>query len=70
MGFGEQFPEQGYFPRGAIFISNNSGKKWETTIFENFNTIRGIDFIDNSNGFGIADDQYRGKEYLIKIKIQ
>tara|TARA_R110001583_G_scaffold33902_9_gene114305 strand:+ start:33 stop:1016 length:984 start_codon:yes stop_codon:yes gene_type:complete len=70
IGFGEQYPEQGFFPRGAMFISNNSGKNWETTIFNEFNRIMIVDFIDSNNGFGIADDLFNGKEYLIKIKIE
>lgn len=70
IGFGEQYPEQGFYPRGAIYISNNSGDNWETTIFNEFNRIRVVDFIDSNNGFGIADDLFNGKEYLIKIKIE
>ncbi|MDB4199262.1 hypothetical protein N9752_02920 [Polaribacter sp.] len=70
IGFGEQYPEQGFYPRGAMYISNNSGDNWETTIFNEFNRIRVVDFIDSNNGFGIADDLFSGKEYLIKIKIE
>jgi len=70
IGFGEQYPEQGYFPNGAIFISNNSGENWESTLFNEFNRIRVVDFVDSNNGFGIADDLFYGKEYLIKIKIE
>lgn len=39
IGFGKQY-EQGFFPIGAMFISNNSGKIWSTTLFKEFNTIR------------------------------
>jgi|TARA_B110000037_G_C16999369_1_gene456490 photosystem II stability/assembly factor-like uncharacterized protein len=70
IGFGEQYSEQGFYPRGAMYISNNSGNNWETTIFNEFNRIRIVDFIDSNNGFGIADDLFSGKEYLIKIKIE
>ncbi len=70
IGFGEQYPEQGFYPRGALFISNNSGADWETSLFNEFNRIRVVDFIDSNNGFGIADDLFNGKEYLIKIKIE
>lgn len=70
VGFGEQYPEQGFFPKGAMFISNNSGKNWETTIFNDFNRIRVVDFVDSNNGFGVADNLFSGKEYLIKIKIE
>ncbi len=68
IGFGEQYQEQGFFPRGAIYISNNSGNNWETTILNDFNRIKVVDFINSNNGFGIAD--HNGKEYLIKIKIE
>ena len=36
----------------------------------NSTRIRVVDFIDSNNGFGIADDLFNGKEYLIKIKIE
>ena len=70
IGFGESYPEQGFYANGAMYISNNSGDNWETTIFNEFNRIRVVDFIDSNNGFGIADDLFNGKEYLIKIKIE
>jgi len=70
IGFGEEYPEQGFFPSGAMYISNNSGNNWETTIFNEFNRIRVVDFIDSNNGFGIADAHASGKEYLMKIKIE
>lgn len=70
IGFGEQYPELGFFPIGAMFISNTSGNDWETTLFNEFNRIRVVDFVDLNNGFGIADDLYNGKEYLMKIKIK
>lgn len=70
IGFGEQYPEQGYFQSGAMFISNNSGKTWITTIFNDFNRITVTDFIDANYGFAIADDFIREKQYLLKISIE
>jgi hypothetical protein len=70
VGFGEQYPEQGFFSRGAMFITNNSGKDWETKSFDNFNRIRVVDFISSNYGFGVADDLFNGKQYLLKITIE
>jgi photosystem II stability/assembly factor-like uncharacterized protein len=70
IGFGEQYPEQGFYPYGAMFISNNNGEDWETTIINELHRIRAVDFIDSNNGFAVADDLYNGKEYLIKIEIE
>ncbi|QCK15743.1 WD40/YVTN/BNR-like repeat-containing protein [Mangrovivirga cuniculi] len=70
IGFGKQYPEKGFFPYGALYITNNSGKDWETTIFHDISDMRAIDFIDSNSGFGIAYTGMTGIEYLIKIKIE
>lgn len=70
IGFGLQYPEQGFFPDGAMFISNNSGKNWETTLYDKFNSITKVDFVNSTIGYGIAYDWFNGKIYLIKIIIE
>jgi len=69
LGFGYLFPELGYFQDGAIYISNDSGKTWETIIYSEFNRINTVDFIDSKNGFGIADDFFLKTQFLLKFKI-
>lgn len=70
IGFGESYYTQGFFPNGAISISNNSGKSWETTIFSDYTRIYAINFIDSKYGFALADNLVKGKSYLMKIKIE
>jgi len=70
IGFGLQYPELGFFPDGAMFISNNSGKSWQTTLYDNFNSITKVDFVNSTIGYGIAYDWFNGKIYLIKIIIE
>jgi photosystem II stability/assembly factor-like uncharacterized protein len=69
IGFGERYPTLGIFPEAAIFISNDSGENWETTILSEYSRITVIDFIDSKNGFALGENLFSGKSYLIKIKI-
>ncbi len=65
VGFGKQYSTEGCFSEGAMFISNNGGKNWETTTFSEFGIIRNIDFTDLKNGFCVGGGKL-GKITILK----